>query len=94
MGLTVLGVPVIYDVAFATLSCEGRSAPLPLVDGAIKVQILVDRTSVEIFGNSGAIALPLGVVPPGADVPVSLSAEGDGAAVKTLNVFELASIWE
>jgi len=25
---------------------------------------------------------------------VSLSAEGDGAAVKTLNVFELASIWE
>jgi len=94
VGLTVLGVPVTYDVASATLACEGRSAPLPLVDGAITLQILVDRTSVEVFGNDGAIALPLGVVPPGADVPVSLLAGGDGAVVKTLDVFELASIWE
>ena len=93
VGLVVLGVPVVYDVAAGTLLCQGRSAPLPLVDGAIRLQILVDRASIEVFGNDGAVALPLGVIPPGADATVSLVAVGEGAVVRSLAVYELASAW-
>ena len=93
VGLVILGVPVMVDGAAGTLSCAGRTAPLPVTGGTVRLQILVDRTSVEIYGNDGAVALPLGVVPPGADAAVSLIAEGDGAVVRSLDVYELASIW-
>ncbi|MCU0522179.1 MAG: GH32 C-terminal domain-containing protein [Anaerolineae bacterium] len=93
VGLVVLGVAVTYDVEAATLSCAGRTAPLPPVDGTVRVQILVDRASIEVFGNDGAVALPLGAIPPGADAAVALVAVGQGAVVRSLAVYELASAW-
>ena len=54
-GLSLHGRTIRY--AENQVSCLGRSAPLPLVDGKVKLRILVDRTSLELFGNQGDVAL-------------------------------------
>jgi len=92
-GLTVRGVAVTYEVERGVLSCEGRSARLVPVDGEIRLQILVDRASIEIFGNDGRVALPIGVLL--ADRPQTLSAfsRGGRAQLKQLEVHELTSAW-
>ncbi len=55
VAFTVRGEPIRYDVKAATLHCLGRSAPLEPQDGRIKLHVLVDRTSIEIFANDGRI---------------------------------------
>ena len=58
----IRGVPIAYDVTKQELSCQGKTAPLKPVDGTIQLEILVDRTSVEIFGNRGRVYMPIGVI--------------------------------
>jgi sucrose-6-phosphate hydrolase SacC (GH32 family) len=92
-GLTVRGVTVRYDVGQAILSCEGRRAPLAPQNNEIRLQVLVDRASIELFGNDGQIALPLGVLM--VDRPMALGAfsEGGEAQLRYLEVHELDAIW-
>jgi len=92
-GLTVRGIAVTYEVARSVLRCEGRSVPLAPVEGEIRLQILADRASIEIYGNDGRIALPIGV--PLADRPGTVSAfSQDGQTrLKRLEVHELGSAW-
>jgi len=35
---------------------------LKQVDGKIHLELLVDRTSIEIFGNDGRVYMPIGVI--------------------------------
>ncbi|GAH02172.1 unnamed protein product, partial [marine sediment metagenome] len=41
------------------LYCQERYAPLKPMDGKIKLRILVDRTTLEIFANDGQIYMPV-----------------------------------
>jgi sucrose-6-phosphate hydrolase SacC (GH32 family) len=100
LGLTVRGTPVVYDAATQTLSCRDTAAPLPPVDGRIRLRLLVDRTSIEIFGNGGRLAMPIaalpqgGTKPAGSPPPLALFATGGRARIVSLVFHELASIWE
>jgi len=89
----VRGVPVVYSAATQELICKDRRGPLRPVDGKIVLQILVDRTSLEIFGNHGALYMPIGA---------GFDPQKQGLAVKTteapvhfdsLEVFGMKSIW-
>jgi len=92
--LTVRGVPVGYDATKGAVSCQGKVAPLkPGKDGSVRLQILVDRGSVEVFGNDGRVALSVGVLVPVDDRSLALSAKGGAAPVTTLTVYELKSAW-
>jgi len=62
IAFTVRGIPITYDVATGELSCQGATAPLPTINGKVRLRVLVDHASIEIFGNDGAVALPLGVI--------------------------------
>ncbi len=93
ISFVIRGIPVTYDVAAATLTYEGRTAPLPLVDGVLRLRLLVDRASLEIFGNDGLVALLIGVVLPDDDRTLRLYAEGGSATVRSLTVYELNSAW-
>ena len=42
--------------------CKDSSAPLKIVDGRIQLEMLVDRLSIEIFGNHGRVYMPMGSV--------------------------------
>lgn len=57
VGFNVRAVAVEYDVNDQKLSCLGRSAKLAAVDGRIDLHILVDRLSIEVFANDGAVSM-------------------------------------
>jgi len=63
LGLVIRGIPVIFDCARSFLTCRGCEALLAPEDGLIGLEILVDRTSIEIFGNNGRVYMPMGVIP-------------------------------
>ena len=62
-GFNVRGVPVVYDVEKQEISCQHVKAPLKQVDGRVRLQLLVDRGSIEIFGNDGQVALSVATIP-------------------------------
>jgi fructan beta-fructosidase len=93
--LTVRGVPVVYDVKKAEVSCRGHAAPLkPRKDGTVRLRILVDRGSVEVFGNDGQVAMSAGVLVAVDNRSLGLSATGGEAKVGTLTVHPLKSAWK
>jgi len=56
-GLDIRGQKISYAVGEEDLSFNGTHVHLPMVDGKIILRILIDRTSVEIFGNEGRISI-------------------------------------
>ncbi|MDS0261372.1 glycoside hydrolase family 32 protein [Haloarcula sp. S1CR25-12] len=65
--------------------------PLPLrADGTITLQVLVDRSSVEVFGNGGCYANTNLVFPDPASDGVSLSATGGEATLVSFEAVELS----
>ncbi|MBL7201802.1 MAG: glycoside hydrolase family 32 protein [Anaerolineae bacterium] len=93
-GLDLGGTQVVYDAKRAQLTCAGRTAPLRPVDGRVRLRVLVDRASVELFGSDGQTALPLGVLFEGGERPVRAFAEGGSVQLHSLHIHELASIWD
>jgi sucrose-6-phosphate hydrolase SacC (GH32 family) len=91
--LDVRGEPVRYDVKAAALHCLGRSAPLAAQDGRIKLRVLVDRTSIEIFANDGLVTMCSCFLPDPADRSLRLTAEGGEATAVSLTLYELTSAW-
>jgi sucrose-6-phosphate hydrolase SacC (GH32 family) len=93
VGLTIRGETVRYDVKSKTVSALGRSAPLEPVDGRIKLHVLVDRTTVEIFANDGRIAMCSCFLPDPLDRSLGLFANGGAAVAAQLDIWELRSAW-
>ncbi|MBN1642554.1 MAG: GH32 C-terminal domain-containing protein [Anaerolineae bacterium] len=92
-GVTVRGEAVTYDLARQQLTCAGRSAPLAPVDGRIRLRILVDRASIEVYGNDGAVALPLGVLLADRERSLTAFSRGGATTLYALEVHELRSAW-
>ncbi|MDQ0922394.1 fructan beta-fructosidase [Pseudarthrobacter sp. W1I19] len=67
-----------------------ESAPLVLEDGVLKVQIVVDHCSVEVFAQGGKVVLTDLVFPAADSQENWLSAEGGAAAILKLTVSTLA----
>jgi fructan beta-fructosidase len=92
---SVRGVPVVYDANREEVSCREIVAPLkPCRDGSVRLQILVDRGSVEVFGNDGRVALSAGVLVGVDNRSLGLSATGGEARVTALTVNTLKSVWK
>jgi sucrose-6-phosphate hydrolase SacC (GH32 family) len=89
LGLQVRGVPVIYDARKSELSCQGMTAPLPLVDGRVRLHLFVDRASIDIFGNDGPLYMPIGVILPQDNTSLNLYARGGQARIHSIDVFQL-----
>jgi sucrose-6-phosphate hydrolase SacC (GH32 family) len=92
--LTVRGVPVIYDAVKKTLTCGDKTAPLAAEKGKLTLQILVDRGSIEVFGNDGRVAISHGVIPPRGVRPISATVSGQSARIRSIEVNELKSVWK
>lgn len=56
-GVRIGGERIIYSVAQKILTCLSRSAPLEPHSNHVKIRVLVDRTSLEVFGNDGIVSL-------------------------------------
>lgn len=91
--LTVRGTSMTYDAKNRTLNLLGKTAPLAPQDGRLKLRVLVDRTSIEVFGNDGRVSLSTCFLPPAEDRSLSLTAQGGAARISVLRVWELSSAW-
>jgi sucrose-6-phosphate hydrolase SacC (GH32 family) len=67
-------------------------APLYPVDGIIKLKILFDRTSVEVFGNDGETVITSCYMPEDDNLNYSLTTNGEINVVKA-QVHSLKSAW-
>jgi len=93
VGFELRGKKVRYDVRTQTLSCLGQSAPLTPAEGIIRLQILLDRTSLEVFGNGGLISMITCFLPGESEKSFGIYACGGEARIASLQVYELDSAW-
>jgi fructan beta-fructosidase len=92
-GFVVRGIKVAYDVAAGRLTCLDKAAAVPLVDGVIRLELLVDRTSIEVFANDGEVYMPMGIVPPENNKGAQVLAEGGSVKAESLEIHHLKSAW-
>ena len=88
------GQPIRYSVSEGVLSVGNASAPLKLADGKLHLQILLDRSSIEVFADHGQTSISRVVFPDGHDKSLSLTCDGGNVHVKDLDVSPLESIWK
>ncbi len=93
-GFVIRGEPVVYNVEKKELSCKGKSAELKPADGKIRLEILVDRTSIEIFGNDGRGYMPMGTILPDDNRTLELFSKNGSTGIDSLEVYELRSAWK
>ena len=93
IGLNIRGVPIKYDVRAKTLTCLGKSAPVGLTEGRLTLQVLVDRSSIEIFAADGRVNMAFCFLPADEDKTLSIHAEGGAVEVRSLEVWDLKSIY-
>ena len=61
--------------------------------GKITLQVLVDRSSLEIFTGDGRVNMAYCISPPAEKKSLAVFAEGGPATERSLEVWELKSIW-
>jgi len=89
-SIVIFGREVRYDAVAKTLD----SVPLQPIDGKLRLRFLVDRSSLEICGNDGRIAITRPFAPVEKDFTLQCKADGDTVWLDHLEVYELKSIWE
>lgn len=90
--LEVRGVPITLRLAQREITCQGQSARIEPFSGPLKLRVLVDRTSLEIFVNQGELAMLLPILPKPDQQGLRL-ATTSGQAKASVEVFELESAW-
>ena len=105
LATTKLASPPVFDGMIAAdgnlyvstmankLTCLGKSAPLNALHDRIKLQILVDRTSIEIFANDGRVAMSYSLPLAPDNTSLHVFARGGNAILTSLDVWLLKSIW-
>ncbi len=92
-GFDIRGHKVQYDVQQGKLLALDRTAPLPLEHGRIKLHVLIDRTSVEVFGNDGRLPMSSCFLPKTEDSSLAMFSVGGTAKVISLTIYSLNSSW-
>jgi sucrose-6-phosphate hydrolase SacC (GH32 family) len=92
-GFTLRGEPVTYSAKDKAVTGLGRSGPLEPVANRIKLQVLLDRSSIEVFGNDGRLSMTSCFLPRVGNKALELSAKGGQVKVLSLKVYPLRSAW-
>ncbi|RYG38275.1 2,6-beta-D-fructofuranosidase [bacterium] len=87
--LSLRGVTITYDAATEELTCLGRKAKLARIDGKVRLRCLVDRTTIDIFGNDGRLYMPMGVILDAKKRSVAVA----GVGIESFDVYKLKSSW-
>jgi len=92
-GFILHGESIRYTASNNELFCLGKSASLRPIQGKIKLEILLDRTSLEIFGNDGRISMSSCFLPDSRNRNLKIYSSGGSIRILSLKVYELGSIW-
>jgi fructan beta-fructosidase len=92
-GFDIRGERITYHAESRELSWT-TTAPLEPVDGRIRLRILLDRSSIEIFGNDGRVSITDIFFPDASNRDVRLFTEGGSIRPVSLEVNRLESVWQ
>ncbi|MFJ8629558.1 GH32 C-terminal domain-containing protein [Streptomyces sp. NPDC093568] len=70
-----------------------QAAPLKAKNGKVELRILVDWSSVEVFGGSGEAVITDQIFPDPSSTGVEVFAEGGTATLDRMRAWQLRSIW-
>ena len=92
------GDPIFYDVKEQRLRTTGRDREFAMLslkpqNGRLHLRVLLDITSIEIFGNHGEVNQARDFFPAPSNHNLSLIVQGGPAHMSKLIVHELNSIW-
>lgn len=92
---SVHGHPLVYRPDARELHFLDRSMRVHPVaeDGPVRLRLLVDRTSLEVFADDGGSVLSSCFVPIPDAAPLALSAKGGSVTVTSLELHFLESVW-
>jgi fructan beta-fructosidase len=89
----IRGIDLRYDAREHRLSFLEASVRVDICAGKIPLQILVDRTSLEVFAHDGQVSMSCCFLPEAAEHALSLHALGGRAQLRGLQVRQLHSAW-
>jgi len=92
-GFNIRGQYIRYDAISNDLSCGNKKVNVKPVNDKLKLRLLVDRTSIEIFANDGQVYMPLKAVPQNDFYKTIEFFTSEKVRINLLNVYELKSIW-
>lgn len=90
----IRGIKFVYNCETQTLSSCGTPMKLKPINGVIRLRILLDRTSIEVYGNNGRRYLPLIAYPEEDNLSLIATCSKGQVKANYLRVHELKSIWE
>ena len=96
-GFKVRGHTIAYTVKDKardnSLASANLSGQMGLRNGRFALRVLVDRTSIEVFGNDGEVAIPSCFLPDDDNLGLELFASGGAAKVTSLAIYPMSSAW-
>ncbi len=101
---TTIGYDTRSSALYVDRACSGNTgfhpefslihrASLPPIDGRIQLRILVDWSSVEVFGNHGEVAITDQVFPDADSAELELFAAEGEVKLVSLDVFPMNRVW-
>ncbi|TDL78503.1 glycoside hydrolase family 32 protein [Peribacillus frigoritolerans] len=70
-----------------------QEAPLKMKDNTIRLQLLLDASSIELFGNVGECAITSLLFPESKESVLHLASHGGPIKIRSMELHELSSIW-
>jgi fructan beta-fructosidase len=84
------GLKVTYDATKGEVRCAGQVIPLKPEEGKVRLHLLLDRGSLELFGNSGRVAASVSARPTTRSLVFTPTSP---VKIVSLEVRKLRSVW-
>jgi fructan beta-fructosidase len=100
VGFDLRGTKLLYDTKKQTLTCKGVTAPVTMTNPInekltkrLRLRVLVDRGSVEVFADGGLVAMSVAAIPDEKNDAVALVWSGGDVTVDQFYVYRIKSSW-
>ena len=92
MKISLRGLDITYEKSSETITFRKSKLSAPAINGKVKLRVLLDSATIELFANEGAAVSTNYAVPVEDNLNISISAEGN-LKINSLIVNELKSSW-
>ena len=93
VGMYLHGTHLRYEPSKGLLTYLGKEIPVQMSDGKLELELIVDRTSLEIFAEDGEESASFCFLPEAADAPIEFYSAGSEAKIVSMDIYTLKSIW-
>jgi len=93
MNIEIFGQKISYNAGTDTISLAGIKAPLRMKNNELKIRLILDRTSIELFANDGEVQIARCFINQDKS-PASMSISGkNGFGDVKLKAYPLKAVW-